>query len=53
MAEAYRVALRIIVTKAKNEEEIVNEENFFPDITFPRMASISDQFYDLIAKLKK
>lgn len=53
MAEAYKVALRIVVTKTKNEEEMVNEEYFFPEIGFPKMASISDQFYDLIAKLKK
>ena len=53
MAGIYNVTLKIVVGIGEEKVEIVNEENFFPDITFPKMVSIADQFYDLIAKLKK
>ena len=53
MAEIYKVALGIAVLKGKAEEVIVSEEYFFSDITFSKMANVSDEFYELIAKLQK
>uniref|UniRef100_A0A6H1ZUW9 Uncharacterized protein n=1 Tax=viral metagenome TaxID=1070528 RepID=A0A6H1ZUW9_9ZZZZ len=53
MAGDYKVTLKIVVAVGKDEAEMVNEENFFSDITFSKMVNISDSFYELLAKLKK
>lgn len=53
MAEIYKVALGIVVLKGAKGEEIVSEEFFFSDISFAKMANVSDEFYELIAKLQK
>ena len=53
MAEVYKVVLGIGVLKGKTEEVIVSEEFYFSDITFAKMANVSDEFYELIGKLQK
>ena len=53
MSEKYRVGLRILVFKVEPEEMVVTEEYTFSDITFSKMANVSDEFYELIAKLQK
>ncbi len=47
----YKVALKIVVFKGT--EVIVNEEFYFSDVIFSRMANVSDEFYELITKLQK
>ena len=53
MAEVYKVTLRIVVRKSAPEDVIVEEEFYFSDISFSKMANVSDEFYELIAKLQK
>lgn len=53
MAEPYKVALKIVVTKPEKEETLVAEEFFFSDLIFSGMVNISDLFFELIAKLQK
>lgn len=49
----YKVSLGITVSKTSPEEVIVTETFYFSDITFSKMANVSDEFYELIAKLQK
>ena len=53
MPETYKVALKIVVNKVATGDVIVEEEYYFSDITFSKMANVSDEFYELIAKLQK
>ena len=53
MADVYKVSLGIVVSKSPTEEVIVIEDYFFQNLTFSKMANISDEFYELIAKLQK
>ena len=53
MAETYGVTLSVQVLKTSNKEVVVDESYMFNDQSFAKMANLSDEFYDLIAKLQK
>ena len=53
MADVYKITLGIVVTKGPAEGVMVAEDYFFNDLTFSKMANISDEFYELITKLQK
>lgn len=53
MAETYDVTISIKVTKTSNKEAIVEEETYFNNQNFARLANIADEHYELIAKLQK
>ena len=53
MADVYKVSLRIVVHKGSPEDVMVEETFYFSDIPFSKMANVSDEFYELIAKLQK
>lgn len=52
MPDNYDVTLSIIVNK-EGQEVLVDEKDFFRDQTFAKMANIANEFYELLAKLKK
>lgn len=49
----YRVTLGIIVLKEPAKEVVAVEDFYFNDLSFSKMANISDEFYELITKLQK
>ena len=53
MAETYDITLAIKVIKTSDREPIVDEETFFNNQSFARLANLADEFYELIAKLQK
>lgn len=53
MADVYRVTMGIIVVKEPAKEVVAVEDFYFNDLTFSKMANVSDQFYELITKLQK
>lgn len=53
MADTYNVFMAIRVTKASNDETVVDEENHFNNQSFARMANLADEFYTLVEKLQK
>lgn len=53
MAEIYDITLAIKVVKTSSKETIVEEETYFNNQSFARLANIADEHYELIAKLQK
>jgi hypothetical protein len=53
MAQLYRVKLHVFVSTDESGPAIQEEDHWFPTLTFAQMANITDQFYELLDKLKK
>ena len=53
MAATYEITLAIRVWKKDTEEAVVEEDNFFTDLSFGLMANVADEFYELVSRLRK
>ena len=53
MADVYKITMGIVVSKSPAETLLVAEDFYFNDLTFSKMANISDEFFELITKLQK
>ena len=53
MAETYDVVMAVKVLKTSTKEAMVEEEFYFNDQSFAKMANLADKFYELTAAMKK